>query len=168
MSRPVQTRSGGSVELKLTLALPQDSLSIPVVRKTLGGSMAVLGVDEGCCADIEVAISEACTNVLNHTVEGDQYEVVCCFDEQVCVIEVIDRGHGFDGESLGRVDAEPTAERGRGIQLMRALVDNIRFESKPERGTVVRFEKRLEWSDDAPVKQLRASSRSMDGDSPSG
>lgn len=156
------------MELKLTLALPQDALSIPVVRKTLGSSMAVLGVDEGCCADIEVAISEACTNVLNHTAEGDHYEVVCCVDEHLCVIEVIDRGHGFDAEALGRVDAEPTAERGRGIQLMRALVDNIRFDRKPERGTVVRFEKRLEWVADAPVKQLTASPRSADGDSPSG
>ena len=150
------------MEIKLTLALPQDSMSIPVVRRTLMRSLEVLGVEDECRDDIQIAISEACTNVLNHTVDGDEYEVACGIDEEVCVIEIVDRGHGFDADALGRADAEPTAERGRGIQLMRSLVDTIRFDSRPESGTIVHFEKRLEWIPDAPIKQL-ASRGSADG-----
>lgn len=154
------------MEIKLTLALPQDAMSIPLVRRTLTRSLEVLGVNDDCSADIQVAISEACTNVLNHTREGDQYEVVCGIDSQLCTIEITDRGHGFDADSLGLTEAAPTAERGRGIQLMRALVDHIRFDSHDENGTVVRFQKRLQWQDDAPVKQLCAPAVDADGETP--
>ena len=58
-----------------------------------------------------------------------------------------DRGAGFDGSLPGLVDAEPSAEDGRGIQLMRALVDRVTFISRPHKGTVVRLEKELEWQD---------------------
>jgi serine/threonine-protein kinase RsbW len=66
-----------------------------------------------------------------------------------CEIRVIDTGHGFDFEVLGRSEAETTAEGGRGIQLMRALVDSIKFTSEPESGTVVHLVKDLEF-DRAP------------------
>ena len=65
-------------------------------------------------------------------------------DGTLCVIEVIDRGGGFDGSTKGLADAEPRAEDGRGIQLMRALVDKVTFTSRPQVGTVVHLEKQLD------------------------
>ena len=142
------------MELKLTLALPRDEYSVPVARRVLARSLAVLGVDETVVADIELALTEACTNVLDHAADTDEYEVSAGIDGTTCIIEVIDRGAGFDSTTKGLVDAEPSAEDGRGIQLMRALVDKVTFTSRPQVGTVVHLEKRLQWHEDSAIKAL--------------
>lgn len=142
------------MEIKLALALPRDEFSVPVVRTVLTQALDVLGVTPGVVADIQVALTEACTNVLDHAGDTDEYEVSAGIDGDVCIIEVIDRGAGFDGSTLGLGDAADQAEEGRGIQLMRALVDKVRFDSRPSVGTVVHLEKRLEWHDDSIIQAL--------------
>jgi serine/threonine-protein kinase RsbW len=94
------------VEIKFTLELPRDALSIPVVRRVLNSSMRTLGVAEECLSDIGVALTEACTNVLDHAAVDDEYEVVAGLDDTVCVIDVIDRGRGFDADHLGHSASE--------------------------------------------------------------
>ncbi|MBV9368771.1 MAG: ATP-binding protein, partial [Frankiales bacterium] len=64
------------VEIKVTLQLPRDALSVPVVRRVLATSMHTLGVEAHCIEDIGIALTEACTNVLDHTRGDDEYEVV--------------------------------------------------------------------------------------------
>ncbi|MCU1675122.1 MAG: putative serine/threonine kinase anti-sigma factor [Frankiales bacterium] len=142
------------MEIKLTLALPRDELSVPVVRRVLKASMQALGVTGDVIGDIELALTEAVTNVLDHATEGDEYEVSAGIDGDLCVIEVIDRGDGFDSSVLGRDDAHVDAEGGRGIQLMRALVDKVTFDNVPRVGTVVHLEKKLEWHENAAIKRL--------------
>lgn len=136
----------------LSLALPRESLSIPVTRRMFATSMRIVGVTDECVNDIKVALSEACTNVLDHADEGDHYEVLCSLDDDVCVIEVIDRGNGFDSSLHGLANADFESEAGRGIQLMRRLVDRVRFENRPRGGTVVHLEKKLNWREDAPLR----------------
>jgi serine/threonine-protein kinase RsbW len=140
------------VEIKLTLALPRDEVSVPVVRRLLRQAMDVLGVEPDVTHDIELALTEACTNVLDHSDETDEYEVSAGIDGDQCVIEVIDRGSGFDGSIEGLADAAPSAEEGRGIQLMRALVDRVTFDNRPSKGTVVHLEKKLEWQEGSIIQ----------------
>ncbi|MDX6273889.1 MAG: serine/threonine-protein kinase RsbW [Frankiales bacterium] len=142
------------MELRLTLFLPRDELSIPVVRRTLDGALKALGVPRDEAHDIEVAVSEACTNVLDHVEQGEEYEITCSVSEDLAQIEVVDTGSGFDSEGLGRVEAEHTAEEGRGIQLIRALTDHVQFETRPGDGSIVRFAKRLNLPQNAPAKVL--------------
>jgi len=142
------------VEIKFTLQLPRDALSVPVVRRVLNSSMRTLGVEDDCLRDIEVALAEACTNVLDHAAQGDEYEVVAGLDDAKCVIEVIDTGRGFDADQLGHSAADPTAEEGRGIQLIRALVDRVHFTSRPESGMIVHLEKELRFVAGSPLQRL--------------
>ena len=142
------------MEIKFTLQLPRDAMSVPVVRRVLNASMQTLGVAEDCLTDIQLALTEACTNVLDHAVDGDEYEVVAGLDDNVCVIEVIDAGRGFDADALGRAEADPTAEQGRGLQLIRALVDLVHFRSRPEAGMIVHLEKQLQFTDGSPLQRL--------------
>jgi serine/threonine-protein kinase RsbW len=142
------------VEIKFTLQLPRDALSVPVVRRVLNSSMRTLGVAEDCLTDIELALTEACTNVLDHATAGDEYEVVAGLDDAACVIEVIDTGRGFDADHLGHAEADPSAEEGRGIQLIRTLVDRVHFRSRPARGMIVHLEKQLDFVAGSPLQRL--------------
>lgn len=142
------------MQIKLTLALPRDELSVPVARRILKQAMDVLGVDEEVTTDIQLALTEAVTNVLDHAADSDEYEVSAGIANDVCVVEVIDRGAGFDATGLGHGGVDANAEEGRGIQIMRALVDLVHFDTREQVGNVVHLEKRLRYADGAVIKAL--------------
>jgi serine/threonine-protein kinase RsbW len=135
------------MRIVLSLSLPREEVSIPIVRHILRKALQEVGATDACTGDIELAQTEACANVVKHSGPGDQYEVSVEITSDRCFVRVIDTGRGFDGNSLGMENADLSAERGRGIQIMRALVDDVRFTSKPEAGTVVHLEKTLEYAD---------------------
>jgi serine/threonine-protein kinase RsbW len=138
------------VDMKFSLDLPRETLSIPVIRRVLGDTLRGLGVSDGCVADILVAISEACTNVVQHADSTTRYEVTAGIEAGHCVLKVVDRGQGFDDGTEKSV--LPDAESGRGIKIMKALVDDVSFDSRPERGTVVYLQKRLSWREESPFR----------------
>ena len=138
------------MELSLALTLPRDEQTVPVARHIVRNAMEQVGVEETCVYDVELALSEACTNVLVHSGPGDQYVVRLDLEDRLGVIRVIDVGHGFDSARLLQAsDALPDDERGRGLGLMQALVDKVDFTSRREAGTIVTLEKALDYRDEA-------------------
>ncbi|HYO61129.1 MAG TPA: ATP-binding protein [Actinomycetota bacterium] len=145
------------MEIHFSLCLPRDEESVPVVRHICRDALAELGVARDCVGDVELAVTEACTNVLKHAAgTGDEYEVTVTVIEADCVIRVIDSGSGFDHEAVDRATAaEFGAESGRGVFLMAALVDDLKFTSKPEIGTVVHLEKKLQLDETSVIRRLQ-------------
>ena len=141
------------MQLVLAVCLPRDDYSIPVARHIVRDALREIGVTEDCVNDITVAQSEACTNVVDHSGPGDEYEVRVEISDERCMISVVDTGHGFDSSAAGG-GSDPRSERGRGIQLMRALVDEVHFVSDPDSGTAVRLEKALIFTEDAAFRRL--------------
>lgn len=141
------------MQITLTLSLPRDEQTVPVARHIASSAMEEIGVDQDTVDDIAVALTEACTNVLKHSGPGDEYEVSVEVDEADCTIRVKDTGHGFNSSGLGFDHADVSAEQGRGIELMRALVDQVRFISKPEAGTIVHLEKSVAYDDGSLVRR---------------
>ena len=100
--------------------------------------------------DLKLAVSEACTNAIEaHDAAGSNERVLvrCQAGADSMEVRVEDRGHGFDPADLP--DHPPVTdpdrlkfERGLGIPLIRALVDEVEF-SPTEHGTSVRLVMRL-------------------------
>lgn len=94
--------------------------------------------------DIEIALREALLNAIIHGNREDPhkhvYVTILCGTEGEVAITIRDEGAGFDSNSV----LDPTAPEqvmsahGRGIYLMRALMDEVSFE---EGGTVVYMRK---------------------------
>ena len=145
------------MEIHYGLRLPREVATVPVVRDLCRTAMTQLGVEETCVQDIALALTEACANVIEHAKgTDDDYEVRFRLDDEQCEIRVVDTGRGFDADTLVDADMpETAAERGRGIQLMKALVDRVTFQSMPEQGTIVHFEKSLSLTEDSPLQSLR-------------
>ncbi|MDL4773800.1 MULTISPECIES: ATP-binding protein [Thermomonosporaceae] len=137
--------------MRFSLALPREAPSIPVVRRVIGDALRALGVADDCVADLLLAASEACTNVVQHARATGDYEVVGHIDQGACTLKIMDWGRGLRG---AEEDRGMLSESGRGIRIMRALVDDLSIDSSPERGTVVHLQKRLTWSDEALVRRL--------------
>ena len=139
-----------------TLCLPRDSSSVPVVRHLFRSSMERLGVESECVDDMELAVTEACTNVLQHASgTNEEYEVGVEVNEKQCEIRVTDTGQGFDEADIG-LAADVASESGRGIQLMKALVDKVQFRSKPQDGTIVHLIKELQLEENSALRALGA------------
>jgi serine/threonine-protein kinase RsbW len=138
------------MELSLALTLPRDEQTVPVARHIVRNAMEQVGVEVTCIDDVELALSEACTNVLLHSGPGDQFVVRLDLGDRLGVLRVVDVGRGFDAATLPAADDDLVeAERGRGLGVMRAVVDRVDLTSRPEAGTIVTLEKVLTYSDGA-------------------
>jgi anti-sigma regulatory factor (Ser/Thr protein kinase) len=108
--------------------------------------------------DLKLAVSEACTNAIEaHDAAGSTERVLvrCTAGEDTLEVCVEDRGHGFDPAQLP--DHPPVTdpdrlkfERGLGIPLIRALVDEVQFHPTGE-GTSVRLVMRHGANGTGPV-----------------
>ncbi|GAA0214363.1 hypothetical protein GCM10009527_007660 [Actinomadura nitritigenes] len=148
------------MDISLDLLLPRETASVPATRKILDASLQALGVAENIRDDIEVMLTEACTNVIKHARRGDDYTVRAVIHDERCVIKVIDSGRGFDAARVPEPDAG--AETGRGLMIMRSLADDVRFDSYPEDGALVALEKHLDYAAGSIGGRL-AESRSPQG-----
>lgn len=144
------------MDITFALCLPREGASVPIVRHLTKQGLLHLGVTDRCADDVELAITEACTNVLKHVrSEQDRYDVEVEINDTTCTIRVIDGGAGFDLSSAERMEPN-LSESGRGIHLMSTLVDRLSFASADGGGTTVQLQKLLELEDDALLLQLRS------------
>ncbi len=144
------------MRLVLSVFLPRDRASIPVSRHIVHDALREIGVADDCAHDVAVAQSEACTNVVDHSGPGDEYEVSVEINGDRCTLRVVDTGRGFDQSAVDD-GAAADSERGRGIQLMKALVDRVDFQSDAGSGTAVHLEKTLRFREDGVFGAIRRS-----------
>lgn len=137
------------VGIHLSLALPRDVATVPLVRHLCAYALREIRVEEDCIADVELAVTEACANVVRHAAADDDYEVTISVTDGACEIRVVNAADGLDVEGLGRSAVPEAAESGRGVRLMRSLVDRMAFTSVPGAGTVVHLVKALRYEEGA-------------------
>ncbi|SDT79197.1 serine/threonine-protein kinase RsbW [Actinoplanes derwentensis] len=125
--------------MSVRLNLPREVDSVPAVRRLLRCALTILRVDRQAGADLEIALTEACANVVTHATGTDSFEVHLEVAENHCAIDVVDEGSGFD--PAAEASPSPTSERGRGLFLIRALGENVRMYSSPRTGSLIHFEK---------------------------
>jgi len=132
-SRFSKKRSRSSV-LEVDSWIPSKIQAIsPLVgrlMKLIEGSQCVPGEE----SDIELALREALNNAVVHGNQEDPETKVyvrcrCQAGKQISIV-VTDQGKGFDFEETisNGITTDPDSEHGRGIQLMKAYMDEVRFE----------------------------------------
>ena len=139
-------------KVRFCLVFERELLSVPVMRHVLGDTLRGIGVNEDSVADILLAATEACTNVVLHAGQSaPAYTVAATVDVGACRVEVTDTGQGCSRRQHNEV--RPTggdlAESGRGLAIMRACMDGVTLRSTPGQGTRVVLDKRIQW--EAPL-----------------
>ncbi len=132
----------------------------PVSRQVLDSCLQTLGVAVDARADIALALTEACTNVIQHAGPGDEYEVLASTRDGRCVIEVVNTGNGFAAVAPGDEPVAPAAEHGRGLKIIDAVADNLRLTGNGRDVTTVHFEKRCSGYPARPVSSCSAAADS--------
>jgi serine/threonine-protein kinase RsbW len=134
------------MRMSVRLNLPREVDSVPAVRRLLRCALAILKVDKQSGTDLEIALTEACANVVKHAAGAEKFEVLLDVADDHCAIDVLDNGAGFDAASIDPSSPGADSERGRGLYLIRALSDNVRMQSTPRRGCLIHFEKSFRFA----------------------
>src|SRR4051794_19685467 len=128
----------------LRLDLVATPAALPGVRRRLGAWLANLGMGEQDRVGVMVAVGEACANAAEHAYQGTEpgpMSVSAHVDvDGVLTVTVRDEGHWRPP------DRDP-GDRGRGLLIMRQLVDTVTFDEQP-RGTTVTLGVRLRRNPD--------------------
>lgn len=96
-----------------------------------------------CVADVVVATQEAVTNSLrSNGASRRAVRVRLDLDRDYVWVEVVDSGGGFSAAEAWGLQPSAEATSGRGLLLMRSLMDVLEISSRPA-GARVRMGKRL-------------------------
>jgi anti-sigma regulatory factor (Ser/Thr protein kinase) len=112
-------------DVRFCLVLPREALSVPVMRRVLGGTLLGFGADEDCVADILLAASEACTNVLKHGGGSGEYEVSASVGKNACLLEIADGAPSRGPRAVRHPDARRLRAASRPITRVRARANAI-------------------------------------------
>jgi serine/threonine-protein kinase RsbW len=135
------------------LSFPAKADYLLLARLALAGLARGVPLGEESLADLKLAVTEACGNVVRHAYASGEGSVGVVFvvgDEKLEMI-VEDQGSGLSAGDVDRVlengdslaDLEPF-EGGMGMAIIRAVVDELDVHDGADgRGTVVRMTKYL-------------------------
>lgn len=159
--RPADSENIRCQELngRLSLQAPGHSASLVHIRATVTNIAQRIGFPEDEVAKIEMAVDEACANIVEHAFapgkswyhHGDpQLHLEVRTEEEKLVFEIHDHGAQFD---LASFEPPPIAEGlrrsqtgGFGLAIIRQFMDEVQFSSTAETGNILRLVKYLKKS----------------------
>ena len=128
--------------MKTTIA--NDSHLLKEVSKKLINSLKEKGIDEDIIFDVHVGFEEALRNAMIHGNKSDSGKKVSIETEIVdnaVVIYIEDEGDGFDPAKLPdpTLDENLLRESGRGVYLIKHLMDKVKYENGGRRVIMVKY-----------------------------
>lgn len=121
----------------IALTMPARAENVPLVRRVVAGVAEVFAFDEALVADMNIALTEACTNVVVHAYGdgGGPLGLAVCPAADGVIAVVRDLGGG-----IAPRPTDPDDEAlGVGLTLMTALASPCEIRSDPGDGTEVRL-----------------------------
>ncbi|MGL5756366.1 MAG: anti-sigma B factor RsbW [Paraclostridium sp.] len=115
---------------------------VSIIRLTVSGIANKIGFSLDDIEDIKVAVSEACTNAIKHSLD-DKFVVRFSILENGLTIDVQDKGTGYDVDSLQEPDLTNPKEGGLGLFIIKTLMDEVSTISNTDEGTKIKMTKYL-------------------------
>jgi len=128
------------------LTIPAKPEYITLGRLALTAIAGLRPVSDETLYDLKLALTEACTNSVRHAYENGRegnVEIVYELKPDRLVIEVGDEGAGFELLDDSNGHEGELEEGGLGIEIIRALADEVEIGPREEGGSRLRFVKLL-------------------------
>lgn len=122
--------------------------SLAEIARFLGQTAARWGLSEQALFDCQLALDEACANIIEHGYSGREgpIELVLRLEASDLTCTLYDRGRSFDPQSIHRYDPGGSAEEklagAMGMYLIERLMDEVRYEFDTPLGNRLTFVKR--------------------------
>ncbi len=132
------------------LVIESDFSNLAKVADFITHAAADWELDDRTTYNIQMAVDEAVTNVIEHAYRGrsdGSIEISCDVTAGEFIVEVQDFGKPFDPKKVAKPQVKgPLSERtvgGLGIYFMNKLMDRVEFHSGKTSGNRVRMVKRF-------------------------
>lgn len=132
-----------------TVILPAEYKSLEKISKFVVHAAREAGFNNQKVYEVELAVDEACCNIIDHAYGGEgRGDMRCSVEvgEGKLKVTLEDQGRPFDPtlvpEPLVNVPLSRLRKRGAGVFLMRKVMDELHYESSPENGNVLVLIKR--------------------------
>ena len=127
-----------------TISLSADLDALGKIAAFITDAAELCGLDERATWQVQLAVDEAATNVIQHAYDADNPGEMTlswnCEDNRF-IVTLLDHGRQFDPNEVPPPDLEsPLEERqvgGLGIYLITRLMDEVRFDFDPLSGNVL-------------------------------
>jgi serine/threonine-protein kinase RsbW len=135
--------------IELDIKVPNQTKYLSLIGK-IGEDIAkeldrYSGDRETLAYHINLVLTEAMTNAIKYGM-GDEKDknvhIIICISEKELAIKVYDFGQGFDINAIATPDFDEMEDRGRGIFLIKALMDSVCYR-KESGGNILEMIKRL-------------------------
>ncbi|MFH1943446.1 MAG: ATP-binding protein [bacterium] len=130
------------------LRIPSQKDNLEIIRHFISGVARKVGFNSEDVNKIELAVDEACTNVIRHAYQNDEtkdIDIAIKIDYQKFTVVVTDQGRSFNTEEVELPDMDTYLAElrvgGLGIYLMKTLMDEVDYKSKPNGINEVRMVK---------------------------
>jgi len=145
MTRAASNGNGDEAAV-VDLTIEARAENLALARLALAGVAAAVAVPPEIVADLKLAVTEACTNAIQHAYggggDGDEILVRYAVDRGTLVVEVEDSGTGFDPERPSPSQNGHGPGQGLGLMIIRELSDEFTVASGVG-GSRVRFSRRF-------------------------
>lgn len=128
---------------KLTLA--SDLRLLPLARAFMEGVCQAAGCDARVTDDVVMATDEAVNNIIRHAHRDNPeatIQIQCFLHPDSIEVRLLDEGAPFDLAAVPHLDPAEVRVGGRGVFLMRALMDELSCQPRGENGNTLRMVKR--------------------------
>ncbi|MCS7010529.1 MAG: ATP-binding protein [Anaerolineales bacterium] len=133
-----------------TLTIPARFDQLERVRQFVVQAAYEAGLNEKAVAAVEMAVDEACSNIIEHAyrgIAGGQIECTCDINERSLTVVLRDYGHPFDIANVPPPDLTNDLKRrrvgGLGVFLMRKLMDEVKYQNLGKDGNLLTMVKYL-------------------------
>ena len=137
-------------EREFALHVPSSTENLAMIRDFVKSIGTQSGMDDMDVARLELAVDEACANVMEHAYDDDtskEVKIRALVDDRSVQIEVVDTGKGFDPTTVEQLKVKDlmTAKRsgGLGMRLMKSFMDEVHYEVQPGVKNELKMVKRL-------------------------
>ncbi|MEO8074200.1 MAG: ATP-binding protein [Acidobacteriota bacterium] len=138
------------LEKKFALTVPSSTENLALIREFVGNIAQQSGMDAADAGKLELAVDEACANVIEHAYGNDTTKEVIIrakLDDETLSINVEDTGRGFDPDSVKQDELNELVNKrktgGLGMRLMKTLMDEVRYEIEPGKKNELHMVKHL-------------------------
>ena len=132
-------------ECPLELTVPSEARYLVVVRSFVEAACQIVGLEAKATQALSLAVHEAAANVMRHAHRGRpelRLRLECHLRPHGIEVHLHDQGEPFDPAAAPHLDPSELRPGGRGIFLMRALVDELVCSPGPGGGNVLKLVKR--------------------------
>jgi len=125
------------------IRLNSTTTNLQIIRDFVSANARTAGFADDIVYKIQLAVDEACTNVMKHSYKNDPTQdigISVSWDDMRLIVEITDSGLPFDPGNYHQPDLGTFIKQkkrgGLGIHLIRSLMDEVRYDRKNDKNLI--------------------------------